>query len=68
LDIFVGKKYGCVVPIPTVPASAKSTAHLGTVVPTPTPPKIANFPGAVIPISSPNSNVVAIPIAPLSFT
>ena len=36
---FGGKKYGCVVPTPTVPASAKSTAHLTAVVPTPTPPK-----------------------------
>ncbi len=49
VDTLGGKKYGSVV-IPETPASAKSTAHLTAVVPTPTAPRIAIFSGASVPI------------------
>ena len=69
VDTFGGKKYGSVV-MPETPASAKSTAHLTAVVPTPTAPRIAIYSGAIIPISGVFSRlvVVDIPIAPVSVT
>ena len=69
VPILGGKKYLWVVVTPTVPASAKSTAHRSVVVPIPTPAKTACFSILCTPISGLSiANAVPSPIAPPSST